>query len=226
MVSEECCILIFGVVLCWVEIGYGYLEFECEVGDEFEVMLLKCFVEKLDVVIVEQFVVGGCYFWNVGNFVFCGDVFFECVVVVLFELVEGFECFFQSELDQFEYGVIYGELLKILVDYGVMECQDDLMMVFFDCGWNDVGLWQVLVEFVDLDDDGNCVCGCILIYEVQNNFVYVDGVVELKMVVFFGVDDFVVVQIDDVILVMLCECSQQVCVFVDVFEVVDDEVLF
>lgn len=80
-----------------------------------------------------------------------------------------------------------------------MERVDEVVVVFGDFGWNDVGLWDFFGVIFLLDDDGNIVkvlyvgidmCDCII---YGNNW----------FIVIINVFDVIIVEIEDVVFVCL-----------------------
>lgn len=59
-------LVIFGIVLIGLEIGYGYIK----VVEGQGLCVVECFVEKFDLDIVIGYVSSGQYYWNSGMFLF------------------------------------------------------------------------------------------------------------------------------------------------------------
>lgn len=170
-------------------------------------LVLKCFVEKLDLVNVEVMLVQGNFLWNVGIF-----LFLVCMLIVVFEiyvlefmvfvcvvLIEvkcdfGFLCFV------FE---LWDWLFDLLIDYVVLEKVDNLLVVCFFGYWLDLGGWDVI--WCEVQDDYFVECGvviddCLIVIDCDNVLLWLQD--EGIEVVGIGLQDIMVVLIKDVVLVV------------------------
>lgn len=205
-------LVIFGIVLDLLEIGYGYICCgEVFVGEQdmvvFEVVQ---FVEKLNLEIVQVYVVSGEYYWNSGMFLFCVGCYFEELKKYCLDIFDVCEKV-MSVIDlDFDFICVDEEVffvcLEELVDYVVMECMVDVVVVLMDVGWSDVGFWFLLWEISVYIVEGNVCYGDVINYKIENSYVYV----EFGLVIIVGVKDLVVVQIKDVVLIVDCNVVQDV----------------
>lgn len=78
-----------------------------------------------------------------------------------------------------------------------MERSNDVIVVFGDFGWNDVGFWDFLGVIYLIDDEGNIKRGENIIIDIKNLIIYLDD----KLILIIGISDLIVVFINDVVMV-------------------------
>jgi len=181
----------FGIPPTSAETGYGYIEAGTPFSPGMEVVSFK---EKPDVKTAVKFVAAGNFFWNSGMFVYPVNLFYEELKSHTPEVIEPFEkiCFdekqFQTEkgltylADIDSISPVYDSVLKISIDYALMEKSHKIAMVEAAFDWNDVGSWDVISEIDKTEKD-------MISVQAENNFVYGDDV----QVAFCGVSDLIVV---------------------------------
>jgi mannose-1-phosphate guanylyltransferase len=82
-----------------------------------------------------------------------------------------------------------------------------------DFGWSDLGTWGSLYEQKEKNEENNVSMGeKIFLYDVKNSLVNINSG---KLVVLQGLDDFIVVDTDDVLLVVKKEEEQRIKSFVN-----------
>lgn len=198
-------LVIFGIVLMVLEIGYGYIKVYVGEG----VCGVDCFVEKLNLEIVQQYVSFGEYYWNSGMFLF--KVFCYLQELEVLQLVMLVVCcvVLDKVLCDSDFICLDVEVFVVsfndLIDYVVMEKIVDVVVVLLDVGWNDVGFWLVLWDVLDKDVDGNVCYGDVIVLDCCNSYVY-----GICLIVMVGLEDVVVVEIDDVVFVGYKDCVQDV----------------
>lgn len=106
---------------------------------------------------VECFFSDGNYYWNSGMFMlkvfmymeelYCYVLEIVCYVEFVFEFVECDNDFVCFDVD------VFVVCLNVLIDYVVMEkIECVVVVVVVDFGWNDIGLWSVFVDIVEVDE--------------------------------------------------------------------------
>ena len=94
-------------------------------------------------------------------------------------------------------------LQNISIDYGVLEKADNVYVIKSDFGWSDLGTWGSLYEVSPKDEDNNASLHCKTLYiESTGNIVTTN---DNKLVVLQGMDDYIVVESDNVLLI----CKKQ-----------------
>jgi mannose-1-phosphate guanylyltransferase len=102
---------------------------------------------------------------------------------------------------------------NISIDYGVMEKADNVYVLSSEFGWSDLGTWGSLYETRKKDSNGNTVVGKnVMIYDTTNCIV---NVPKDKLLVLQGLDDYIVVEDDNILLICKKTEEQQIRQFVN-----------
>jgi len=88
-----------------------------------------------------------------------------------------------------------------------MEKAQNVYVLSSDFGWSDLGTWGSLYATRSKDDNGNAIMGNnVLMYNTYNCIV---NMPKEKLVVLEGLDDYIVVEDDDILLVCKKSNEQQ-----------------
>ena len=102
---------------------------------------------------------------------------------------------------------------NISIDYAVMENADNVYVVASDFGWSDLGTWGSLYENRQRDQYGNAVVGKnVMIYDSKNCLVHMP---QDKMVLLQGLEDYIVVESDNILMVVKKEDEQNIRQYVN-----------
>ena len=201
------------------ETGYGYIQANGEKAvdmKENSFKKVKTFTEKPDIKLANIFLKSGDFFWNSG-------IFFWSLKSIL----QGFETYLPEINISFEEGrSVYGTpeekgfiektyagCKNISIDYGIMEKADNVYVLTTDIGWSDLGTWGSLYDQKEKDKSGNAQIGDnIFLYDTKDSLVRVSGE---KLVVLQGLDGYIVVQSEDILLVCKKEEEQRIKLFVN-----------
>jgi len=197
----------FGVVPTFPATGYGYI---CP-GDSLsgEASAIAAFVEKPDEETALEYVASG-YLWNAGMFVFRATDFLAELQTQDPAMHAAVVGAYPSSPD--EGGTVHlaeegwNTIEPRSIDYAVMEPTKRGAVLPLACGWSDVGSWATLYDLGTKDDAGNVVQGNVFLSDATN--VYVRS--ESKPVVVVGVEDLIVVEMEDVVLVMHQRAAEDV----------------
>lgn len=194
--------------------GYGYIER----GKPFRegadgVYHVRRFIEKPDLSTARRFLRAKRYDWNSG-------VFF-CRADVLIDRVQRFLPDMWKELDRAVSGgrgkgfrerlrTAYARIPSVSFDHGILEKEDRILVIPSDFGWNDLGTWRSLHDFLG-GGEANITFGDVLLSGCRGSLVRTDrGVVAVV-----GMEDVVVVRSGDAVLVCRRDRSEQVKEIVD-----------
>lgn len=176
--------------------GYGYIQ----VTDPAGIGKVKTFTEKPDEQMARAFISSGEFFWNSGIFVW--EV--RTIMDALRKHLPGLYAQFCAHADSFGtlaedavIGDIYPECRAVSIDYGVIEKADNVYVRPSSFGWSDMGTWHSLYQTLDKDESGNAVSGGVVAEETSGCLVRVP---EGKLAVIEGLEDYIVVDTDDVLL--------------------------
>jgi mannose-1-phosphate guanylyltransferase len=107
----------------------------------------------------------------------------------------------------------YGICKSISIDYGIMEKAGDVYVLAVDFGWSDLGTWGSLYENRSKDENGNAIVGKnVMLFESSNCIV---NMPQDKLVVLEGLNDYIVVESENVLLVCRKSDEQLIRQFVN-----------
>lgn len=178
--------------------GYGYIQFETETS---AIKKVKNFTEKPNLETAQKFVDSGDYLWNAGIFVWSA----KSILAAFQQSLPAMHALFKAENVYNSVGEIdfieenYPKAENISIDFGVMERADNVHVLPVDFGWNDLGTWGSLYNKLEKDTQGNATVGSENIFRDANgNMISTQSG---KRVVIQGLQDYIVVEKDDVLLI-------------------------
>jgi len=218
-VDQNNALLTMGIVPSRPETGYGYIQSLQEKVKDYEstgLRKVKTFTEKPDLELAKVFMDSGDFYWNAGIFFWSLTSIMEAFDKHLPEIhslfLEGEGQYGTASEAQF-IEKTYSSCRNVSIDYGVMEKAENVYVLISDFGWSDLGTWGSLYEQLDKDDRKNTVTGKnVFMYDSSGNIVNVQ---DDKLVVLHGLDDYIVVQNDNIILVCRLEEEQKIKQFVN-----------
>lgn len=216
--AEQDWLLTLGIRPSRPDTGYGYIQFtDGEVYPEDpQIRKVKTFTEKPDLELAKTFLKCGDFLWNSGIFIWS-----------LKSIMKAFDSYLPEVDTLFRKGIgVYGtssekefisdtyQVCKsISIDYGVMEKAPNVFVLAADFGWSDLGTWGSLYENRAQDENGNAVVGKnVMLYDSTNCIVNMPND---KLVVLEGLNDYIVVESENVLLVCRKSDEQQIRQFVN-----------
>jgi mannose-1-phosphate guanylyltransferase len=217
-VENEDALLTLGITPNRPETGYGYIQIQQD--KDFEKAhpgfnRVKTFTEKPDFEMAKVFLESGEFFWNSGLFFWSLksiDKAFSESLPDIHSLFKDGAGIFNTDKEEKFIEEIYPKCKSISIDYGVMEMAHNVCVIRSDFGWSDLGTWGSLFEHSTKDSSGNHVKGeNVFIYNTNNCIISGTG---KKCVVVEGLNDFIVVDTDDILLVCKLKDEQMIKQFV------------
>ena len=200
------------------ETGYGYIQISNgEVaGTSNNLNKVKTFTEKPDYELAKVFHESGEFFWNSGIFIWSLKSIMNAFDKHLSEVDsifrEGIKLYNTDNENEFILKT-YSKCKNISIDYGIMEKADNVYVLCSDFGWSDLGTWGSLYENLRKDKNQNTKTGKnIFDYDVKGSIVRVS---DDKLVVLQGLEDYIVVETDDILLVCKKKDEQKIKQFVN-----------
>lgn len=179
--------------------GYGYIKFA---ESEDEVKKVEKFTEKPNLETAEQFLTSGDYLWNAGIFVWSAKSIIKAFKEHLPEMVAVLDDGNNIYNSDFEDDFIrknYARCENISIDFGIMECAENVHVLPVDFGWSDLGTWGSLYKKLKKDKRENAIVGARTIFRDANgNMIRTQNG---KRVVVQGLQDFIVIENEDVLLI-------------------------
>lgn len=188
--------------------GYGYIEFE---KTTTKIKKVNQFTEKPDLEVATQFIKNGNYLWNAGIFIWSIKSIINAFEKYLPEMntlfCEGVDVYntdFEDDFIKNNYAVAE----NISIDYGIMQKALNIYTLPVEFGWNDLGTWNSLYEKLNKDHDQNAVVNAKTIFRnASNNMI---RTVKNKHVIIQGLNDFIVIEKDDVLLICPKKNEQEI----------------
>lgn len=179
--------------------NYGYI---CR-GESLSdgVFEVKKFAEKPSVATAMRYLASGDYYWNSGMFTWKASTILGELGRHLPQTYEAVRKIADAHADARTELLerLYPDLLKISIDFAVMEKAQRVLAVEMDCHWVDVGSFPALESIVDGDRDGNIsVCERVVHLGSRGNIVVSEG---RHLIATVGVEDLVIVHSPDATLI-------------------------
>jgi mannose-1-phosphate guanylyltransferase len=215
--EEEDCLVTLGIKPTRPDTGYGYIQFiEANWSPDKRIKKVKTFTEKPDADMAKFFLESGDFLWNSGIFIWTYKSIksaFEKHMSEIDQLFkEGFKKFNTPEETAW-LSTAYATCPNISIDYAIMEKANNVFVRSSIIGWSDLGTWGSLYTHLKKDKDGNALIGKkINIYDSKNCIV---NVPKEKLVVLQGLEDFIVVESDNILLICKKEEEQEIKNFVN-----------
>lgn len=213
-VKHNDALLTLGIHPTRPETGYGYIQVSDENVDG-ELSKVKVFTEKPNLELAKTFVASGEFLWNSGIFLWSVTsilkAFDECLPEVASVFAKGRE-FFGTVAEADFINDTYSFCPSISIDFGVLEKAQNVYVLGGSFGWSDVGTWGSLHDLSEKDKQENVVINDnALLYDSKANIINVN---KEKLVVAQGLEDFIVVESDNVILICKKQEEQRIREFV------------
>ena len=203
-VADHNALMTIGIEPSRPETGYGYIQ---RSGDE-DISKVKCFTEKPNVEMAQAFLECGEFLWNSGIFIWkLSDIIaaFEEHLPEHSTLFASIEHLLGTAEEKEAIEQVFSECKSISIDYGIMECADNVYVHRGDFGWSDVGTWGSAHQHSRKDRYANALNSKLIhTYNTRNSLIFVP---ENKATIVSGLKDYIVVDTNDVL--MICPRSEE-----------------
>ncbi|SRX73515.1 mannose-1-phosphate guanylyltransferase [Aequorivita antarctica] len=207
--QREDILLTLGIEPTFPNTGFGYIE--SDKNDASEIKKVKRFCEKPDYETAKQFLAAGNFLWNAGIFIWSAKSIVASFENHLEEMnslfSKGIAVLNTSEEKEFIENT-YAEAENISIDYGILEKADNVYLKRATFDWNDLGTWGALHDKLEKDKNNNSVVNAeTYIKDSKNNVVFTNT---KKLVVLDGIEDYIVVDKEDVLLLFPKKKEQEI----------------
>lgn len=196
--------------------GYGYIQIDpVPVDGRPAIRKVKTFTEKPNLEMAKIFIESGEFFWNSGIFIWKVGTIMENLNEFLPELQQLFasaEGKYGTPAEQQAIDDIYPACRSISIDFGVMEKARNVYVRCSDFGWSDIGTWGSLYQHSAKDPEGNVESAPCLFYDTKGCIVKNK---EGKLTVIEGLEEYIVVDTDDVLMICPKSNEQNIKKFID-----------
>lgn len=211
--KSEDCLVTLGIKPSRPDTGYGYIQFKESEVDERDkrIKKVKTFTEKPDLEMAKFFLQSGDFLWNSGIFIWSSQSILNAFEKYLPELDslfrDGKDKLNTSSEEEFIRS-IYSVCKNISIDYGIMEKAPNVYVRSSIIGWSDLGTWGSLYDHIPKDKSKNALIGNnIMTYNTSGCIV---NVPDEKLVVIDGLEGFIVVESDNILMICKKDDEQQI----------------
>lgn len=216
--SEQDCLVTLGIKPTRPDTGYGYIQFkESDVQEKDKrIYKVKTFTEKPDHDMAKFFMDSGDFLWNSGIFIWSTKSILKAVETHDPELANVFKegnSVYNTPKEKEFITRAYNTCKNISIDYSVMEKANNVYVRSSIIGWSDLGTWGSIYGHINKDKKQNAVVGKnVMVYDSHNCIVHVP---KDKLVVLQGLEDFIVVESDGILMICKKQDEQQIRNFVN-----------
>lgn len=207
--AKENALMTLGIQPTFPNTGYGYIEF-----DKSDKNLLKKVVqfrEKPDYITAKSFLTSGNFLWNAGIFIWSVSSIikaFEKYQPTMNELFLKGNDFYNTKEEYNFINQYYAISENISIDYAIMEKAKNTYVLPVSFDWNDLGTWGSLYDKLPKDENDNAVVNSlVLLNNCSNNIIRAS---KDKLIVIDGLNDYIVVDKDNVLLIYPKEKEQNI----------------
>lgn len=214
--AESDAIVTLGIEPDHPETGYGYIEADMSYASltNSNIFRVDSFKEKPSLNLAKEYIAKPNYFWNSGIFVWNVKTIINAFRVFQPQIASVFENlmpYYGTPQEQRRIDEVFPSCESISVDYAIMESADEIYVYPADFGWSDLGSWSSLHKQLPKDSYNNALVGDqIRTYETSNCIIHTSGERE---VVVQGLDGYIVVEKDGVLLITKMEEEQRIKLF-------------
>lgn len=209
-VENNNALVTLGIKPTYPNTGYGYIQHEAE-AVENNVYKVKTFTEKPNPELAKAFLASGDFLWNAGIFIWKVSAIIESFETHQPEIHE----IFATEKERFNTPAekeiiekIYPLCSSISIDYAIMEKADNVYVIPSSFGWSDLGTWASAYDNLEKDYLGNAIAGDKVMV-IDSTQCMIAAPPE-KLLVLQGLNDFIVIDTNDVLLICKKEKEQEI----------------
>ncbi len=198
--ASENALMTLGIQPTFPNTGFGYIEYDK--ADSNSVKIVNQFREKPNYETAKAFLASGNFLWNGGIFIWSA----KAITEAFSEFQPVMNALFLSGLNELNTSTErdfinenYAKAENISIDYAILEKAKNVYVLPATFDWNDLGTWGSLHEKLDKDEKNNAVVNATVILEnASNNIIRASN---KKVIVIDGLNDYIIVDKDDVLLI-------------------------
>lgn len=216
--KNEDCLVTLGIKPSRPDTGYGYIQYINSPVTEKDkrIYKVKTFTEKPDHDMAKFFMKSGDFLWNSGIFIWSTKSVIKSLEQNDPELANVFkdgEEFYNTPKEKEFIKKAYIVCKSISIDYSLLEKAKNVYVRSSLIGWSDLGTYGSLYTHIKQDKYNNALVGKnIMQYNCNNCIVHVP---KDKLVVMQGLEDYIVVESEGVLMICKKQDEQQIRNFVN-----------
>jgi len=201
--STENRLITIGIDPARAETGYGYIKLADiyrTVGG-ISVYEVEAFTEKPKPAVAQQYYLSREHLWNSGMFIWSVKSILEAIYHCKPDMGD--------ELDNYSEKIgspkeasgrkdLYYKCEPISIDFAVLENAENVLAIKGDIIWDDVGSWNALERYKEMDHNHNVIIGGARVCDSYETTIYNENG---GIIVSLGISDLVVVKTDDIVFV-------------------------
>ena len=207
--QKEDILLTLGIEPTFPNTGFGYIE--SDKNDASEIKKVMQFREKPDYETAKQFIYEGNFLWNAGIFIWSA----RSIVASFERYLPKMNSLFSKGLDDLNTSEEklfiennYAQAENISIDYGILEKAENVFIKKAAFDWNDLGTWGALHDKLKKDGNDNSIVNAeTFLKDSNNNMIFTE---RKKLVVLDGIEDYIVVEKEDVLLLFPKKKEQEI----------------
>ncbi|GAB3014149.1 mannose-1-phosphate guanylyltransferase [Niabella terrae] len=194
--------------------GYGYIQHEPTEAAP-GVYKVKTFTEKPNIEIAKAFIDSGDFLWNSGIFTWkCKTILsaFEQHLPEMYELFYTDREVFNTDKEKKSIEKIYAQCTNISIDFGIMEKASNVYIIPATFFWSDLGTWNSVHTNMEKDYFDNAVVGSeVMVFDTHHCVIHAP---DKKLVLVQGLEEYIIVDTDDVLMICKKDKEQEIKDFV------------
>ena len=198
--SADNALMTLGIQPTFPNTGFGYIEFDKTATTPVKKVIQ--FREKPNYETAKSFIESGNFLWNGGIFIWSVQSIttaFEKFQPAMNELfLKGWTDYNTSEEASF-IAANYPLAENVSIDYAILEKAQNVFVLPASFDWNDLGTWGSLHEKLNKDANNNAVVNATVL--LNNSSSNIISTAKNKVVIIDGLQDFIIVDKDDVLLI-------------------------
>ena len=204
-VDEKDVLMTLGIIPTRPDTNYGYVQ-ACggrEAYKNNEPLQIKTFTEKPDREMAQLFISTGEFLWNAGIFLWKAQTIrqeMEKHLPQVTGLFNGWESALGTRVEREFIQRAYTGCTNISIGYGVMEKTDRAWIYPAKFGWQDIGTWESLYNYIPKDINGNATNLEKTMIENSSDVLIISPQ-KKKMIAVKGLENFIVVDTEDALVI-------------------------
>ena len=198
--SADNALMTLGIQPTFPNTGFGYIEFDKTATTPVKKVIQ--FREKPNYETAKSFIESGNFLWNGGIFIWSVQSIttaFEKFQPAMNELfLKGWTDYNTSKEASF-IAANYPLAENVSIDYAILEKAQNVFVLPASFDWNDLGTWGSLYEKLNKDANNNAVVNATVL--LNNSSSNIISTAKNKVVIIDGLQDFIIVDKDDVLLI-------------------------
>ncbi len=198
--SADNALMTLGIQPTFPNTGFGYIEFDKTATTPVKKVIQ--FREKPNYETAKSFIESGNFLWNGGIFIWSVQSIttaFEKFQPAMNELfLKGWTDYNTSKEASF-IAANYPLAENVSIDYAILEKAQNVFVLPASFDWNDLGTWGSLHEKLNKDANNNAVVNATVL--LNNSSSNIISTAKNKVVIIDGLQDFIIVDKDDVLLI-------------------------